>query len=167
MRGVGSMGRDTFSQLELMSVRRTSLLQPKGESKLFFSARAAKRYTEQNPHATSREMIRRVFGDQSPRPSGPQRPQSPPRPPQQRSHATMLQPAPAPPRTKNPALGGVFQNHRSANCSVVEGTRRATTDYFFLLAMASLRALPGRNLGTLASAMLISLPVCGFLPVRA
>ena len=45
------MGRETFSQLELMSVRRTSLLQSKGESKLFFSARGAKRYTEQRPVA--------------------------------------------------------------------------------------------------------------------
>ena len=38
---------------------------------------------------------------------------------------------------------------------------------YFFLATASLRALPGRNLGTLAAAILISLPVCGFLPVRA
>lgn len=53
----------------------------------------------------------------------------------------------------------------------VHQSRRGTSDlvrcYFFLAAMASLRALPGRNLGTLASAILISLPVCGFLPVRA
>src|SRR5512135_2055120 len=40
-------------------------------------------------------------------------------------------------------------------------------DRYFFLATASFRALPARNLGTLAAAILISLPVCGFLPVRA
>src|SRR5919197_1429135 len=39
--------------------------------------------------------------------------------------------------------------------------------FFFLAATSSLSALPGRNLGMFAAAILISLPVCGFLPVRA
>ena len=47
------------------------------------------------------------------------------------------------------------------------GRDAARTYCYFLLATASLSALPGRNFGTLASAMLISLPVWGFLPVRA
>src|SRR6185369_950175 len=57
--------------------------------------------------------------------------------------------------TKKPRLSGVFLNQSVGRY------------YFFLEATASLRALPGRNLGTLAAAILISLPVCGLRPVRA
>ena len=70
---------------------------------------------------------------------------------------------------KNPAAAGfpILPGTKAKGIAEARHASREDRAYFFLAATASLSALPGRNLGTLASAMLISLPVCGFLPVRA